>query len=105
MTDQPSKKLDPKMLNLLKVMKNKTVFVKLQLRQCIKIYNVFQLYLFSKILTDSLTNQINPLSNPVIINIKEEWEVKDIIHVQVSKRNLSIGSNGLTRIKTKNGMM
>lgn len=67
------------MLRLFEVIRNKRIFVKLQLSQSMKIYNVFYLNLLPKALIDSLTNQVNEPSPPIIINNKEEWEVKDIL--------------------------
>ena len=44
-----------------------------------KIYNVFHPKLLQKTLIDPLTNQINELPTPVIINNEEKWEVEDIL--------------------------
>ena len=78
-TDQPSKKLDHKMLSSFEVIGNKRVSVKLQLPQSMKIHNVFHPNLLQKALTDPLPNQVNEPPPPVIINNKEEWEVENIL--------------------------
>ncbi len=44
-----------------------------------KIYNVFHPNLLQKASTNPFTGQVNELTLPVIINNKEEWEVKDIL--------------------------
>ncbi len=76
--DRPSKKLDQKMLSSFEVIRNKGVSVELQLPQSMKIH-VFHPNLLRKISTDPLTNQVNELLSPVIINNEEEWEVEDIL--------------------------
>ena len=78
-TDRPFKKLDHKMLGLFKVIRNKGVSIELQLPQSIKIHNVFHSNLLQKASTDPLTNQVNKLPPPVIINNEEKWEVEDIL--------------------------
>ena len=66
------------MLGLFEVTENKRNSVELQLPQSMKIHNVFYPNLLQKALTDPLTNQVNELPTPVIINNKEKWEVEDI---------------------------
>ena len=78
-TDRPSKKVDHKILGLFEVIKNKGVFVELQLPQSIKIHNVFHPNFLQKPLTNSLTNHVNEPLPPVIINNEEKWEVEDIL--------------------------
>ena len=77
--DRPSKKLDYKMIGLFKVVGKKGISLELQLPQAIKIYNVFYPNLLQKVSLDPLTSQVNEPAPPVIINNKEEWEVKDIL--------------------------
>lgn len=69
--NQRSKKLDHKILGFFKIIKNKSIFIELQLLQSMKIYNVFYPNLFQKVLKDALTNQINELPPPIIINNKK----------------------------------
>ena len=52
--DQPFKKLDHKMLGSFKIIRNKRVFVKLQLTQSTKIHNVFHPNLLQKAFTNPL---------------------------------------------------
>ena len=80
--DQPFKKLDHKMLGFFEVIGNKRVFVELQLLQSIKIYNVFHSNLLQKASTDPLTNQVNKLPPPVIINNKEKCKIEDILNAE-----------------------
>ena len=47
-----------------------------------KIDNVFYSNLLQKALTDPLTNQINKLLPPVIINNKKEWKVENILNAK-----------------------
>ena len=77
-TDQPSKKLDYKILDLFEVKGNKRVFIELQLLKSMKIYNIFHPNLFQKTSIDLLTNQVNELPPPIIINNEQKWVVKDI---------------------------
>lgn len=44
-----------------------------------KIHNIFYCNLLRKASMDPLTNQVNKPLPPIIINIKEEWEVEDIL--------------------------
>ena len=67
------------MLILFEVIGNKEVSIELQLPQSIKIHNIFYFNLLRKTLTDPLTNQVNELPLPIIINNKEKWEVEDIL--------------------------
>ena len=78
-TNWPSKKLNHKMLGSFKVIRNKSVFVELQLLQSMKIHDIFHLNLLRKASTNPLTNLVNKLPPPIIINNKEKWEVKDIL--------------------------
>ena len=76
------------MPSLFEVIRNKRVFIELQLPQSIKIYNVFHPYLLQKTSTDLLINQPNEPLPPVIINIKEKLEVEDILDVRSYQGNL-----------------
>lgn len=60
------------MLGFFKVIKNKSVFVKLQLLQLIKIFNIFHLNFLQETSIDLLTNLVNELPLLVIINNKEK---------------------------------
>ncbi len=67
------------MLGPFDVIGNKRVSVELQLSQLMKIHNVFHPNLLQKVSTDPLTNQVNKLPLPVIINNEKKWEVEDIL--------------------------
>ena len=67
----PSKKLDHKIINLFEIIK-KSILLKLQLLQAMKIYNIFYLNLLQKVLIDLLTSQVNELVLPVIIKNEKE---------------------------------
>ena len=69
-------------------MRNKRIFIKLQLPQSIQIHNIFHPHLLYKALIDQLSNHINELSPLVFINIKEEWEVEEILVVKSHRGNL-----------------
>lgn len=58
-TNQLFKKLDYKMLGFFEIIRNKKVFIKLQLPQLMKIYNVFYPNLLKKAFIDLLINQVN----------------------------------------------
>lgn len=60
------------MLGFFVVIRNKSVFIELQLSQSIKTYNVLHFNLFHKILIYPLTNQFNEPSPLIIINIIEK---------------------------------
>ena len=60
------------------LIENKRIFISLYLRESMKIHNVFYFNLLQKLLTILLTNQVNKLQPPIIINNKEEWKVKSI---------------------------
>ena len=77
-TNQLSKKLDYKMISPFEVIKKKSILLKLQLPQAMKIYNVFHPNLLEKASIDPITGQVNKLAPPVIINNEEKWEVEDI---------------------------
>ena len=47
-----------------------------------KIHNVFYPNLLRKASTDPLIGQVNEPAPPVIIDNKEEWEVKNILNVR-----------------------
>ena len=66
------------MIRSFEVIKNKEIFVKLQLPQSMKIHNVFHPNLLHKASIDLLSNQVNELPSLVTINNKEEWEVEEI---------------------------
>ena len=78
-TDRPSKKLDHKMIGPFDVIGKKSILLKLQLSQAMKIHNVFHLNLLQKASIDPLIDQVNKPAPPVIIDNKEEWEVEDIL--------------------------
>ena len=77
-TDQPSKKLDHKIIGSFEVIKKKNISLKWQLPQAIKIHNVFDLNFFRKALTDLLIGQVDESALLMIINNKEDWKVEDI---------------------------
>lgn len=66
------------MFKFFEIIRNKKIFMKLQLPQSIKIHNIFDLNLLYKALIDPLTNQVNKPPLLIIINNKKKWEVKDI---------------------------
>ena len=70
--DQPLKKLNHKMLSPFEEIGKKKASFELQFPQSIKIHNVFYLNLLQKAATDLLTDQVNKLLPPVIINNEEE---------------------------------
>ena len=67
------------MLGPFEIIENKKISVELQLLQSMKILNVFHLNLFQKASINPLTNQVNELPTPIIINNKKKWEVEDIL--------------------------
>ena len=58
-TDQPSKKLDHKMIGLFDVIGKKNILLELQLPQAMKIHNIFHSNLLRKASTNPLTGQVN----------------------------------------------
>ena len=77
-TNQPSKKLDHKMIGLFEVIGKKSILLELQLPQAMKIHNIFHPNLLQKASTDLLTGQVNESVSSIIINNKVEIEVEDI---------------------------
>ena len=76
------------MLGFFEVIGNKKVSVELQLPQSIKIHNVFHSNLLPKTSTDPLTNQVNELPSPIIINNKEKFKIKDILDARSHRGKL-----------------
>ena len=71
-TNQPSKKLDYKIIGSFEIIGKKNILQELQLSQAMKIHNVFHLNLLQKSSTNPLTSQVNKPALPIIINNKEE---------------------------------
>lgn len=69
------------MIDFLKIIKRKNILSELQLFQVMNIYKIFQLNILQKSFTNWLTYQINALEPLVIINNKENYEVKDIFDI------------------------
>ena len=70
------------MIGPFNVMRKKSILLKLQIPQAMKIHNVFHLNLLWKASTDPLTGQVNKPAPPVIINNEEEWKVEDIFNAR-----------------------
>ena len=81
-TNQPSKKLDHKIISPFKVIRKKDILLELQLPQAIKIHNVFYPNLLQKVSINLLTGQINKPASSIIINNEEEWEVENIFNAK-----------------------
>lgn len=75
-------KLDHKIIGFFDVIRKKSILLKLQLPQIMKIDNVFHLNFFQKAFIDLLISQVNELALPVIINNEEKWEVEDIFNAR-----------------------
>ena len=60
------------MIGFFEVIRKKSILLKLQLSQAMKIYNICYPNLFWKASTDLLTGQVNKPAILVIINNKEE---------------------------------
>ena len=86
-TNRPSKKLNDKQIESFEVIEQKSNTVKLKLQNSIKIHDNFHVFLLRKDSNDPLTNQVESLSSPVMINNEEEWEMNDVFDSRRYGRN------------------
>ena len=70
------------MISFFEVIQKKSILLKLQLPQTIKIYKIFHPNLLQKALINLLTGQVNKPGLPIIINNKKKWEVENIFDVR-----------------------
>lgn len=89
------------MLSFFKVIGNETVFSKLQLPQSIKIHNLFYINLLPKAFTYLLTNEVNKVPTPVLINKKKECNIKDILYTRSYWSKLEYQAKIIVWDKTK----
>ena len=88
-TERPLKKLDHKMVGPFKIKALVGSSCRLKLPTSMKIHNVFRPSLLRKASADPLPGQHNDPASPVIVNDKEEWEVKDILDTKKVGRGQS----------------
>ena len=86
--DRSYKKLDDKMFDSFKIILIIDSFYKLKLSETMKIYNVFHPKLLHLIVTNSLSDQKNPLFKVIIVKDKKKWVMKDILNFKKLRNRL-----------------
>ncbi|SLM37367.1 hypothetical protein LPUS_07191 [Lasallia pustulata] len=79
-TDQPSKKIEDKMLGPFPIVKKVGTSYELELLQTMKVHNVFYSNLHRKNPGDPLPGQIQEPPGPIVIADGEEWDLADILN-------------------------
>ncbi len=74
------KKLNDKMLDSFKITDSVDFFYKLKLSDTMCIHDVFHSELLRSAVNDSLSDQKNKLSESIVINDEDEWEIDDILN-------------------------
>ena len=78
-TEQPSKKLDHKMVGPFKIKALVGSSCRLELPTSMKIHNIFHPSLLRKASADPLPSQHNDPAPLIVVDDEEEWEVDDIL--------------------------
>ena len=87
-SDQPNKKLDNQMIGPFQITEQVRHAYQLDLPLIIKIHNMFSPDKLQKAADDLLPGQVQEPPEPVKINNDEEWEVKQILDLQIHWKKL-----------------
>ncbi len=79
-TNRSSKKLNNKMIDLYKITKILKDACQLDLSASMKIHNSFHVSLLRLAFIDSLTDEIQSSSSPIIVDKKEKYEIDDVLN-------------------------
>ncbi len=82
------KKLNDKMLDFFINLSFIDSSYKLKLSKFMHVYDVFHSDLLCSVVNDFLSDQKNELSNSIVINNKDEWEIDNILNFHWYQRRL-----------------
>ncbi len=82
------KKLNDKMLDFFINLSFIDSSYKLKLSKFMHVHNVFHSDLLCSVVNDFLSDQKNELSNSIVINNKDEWEIDNILNFHWYQRRL-----------------